>query len=74
MIFSGSGGASSLDFWRTDGTGTVQAADVVPALLGGQPVWVDTFGVGTGSYGFSAGVQSAGVAGLSQAGSIKIGP
>lgn len=74
VIFSGSGDASSLDFWRTDGSGAVQAADVVPALLGGQPVWLATFAVGAGSYGFSAGLQGAGVAGLSPAGSIKIGP
>ena len=74
VIFAGPGDASSLDFWRTDGTGPVQAADVVPAVLGGKPVWVATFEVGAGSYGFSAGSLGAGIAGLSQAGSVKIGP
>ena len=74
VIFSGPGSAASLAFWRADGTGPVQAADVQPAIMGGNPVWVATLPVVTGGYGFSASTQGSGIAGLSQVGSVKVGP
>jgi hypothetical protein len=73
IIFTGPGSASSLDFWRTDGSGPVQPAAVQPATLGGKSVWVATFPVQTGSYGFSAGTLGSGMAGMSQLGNVTIG-
>ncbi len=74
VIFSGPGDAAALAFWRADGTGPVQAADVQPATLGGKPVWVATLPVVAGGYGFSASTQGSGIAGLSQLGNVKVGP
>ncbi len=73
VIFSASGSASSLDFWSTSGSGAVQPADVQPATLGGKAVWIATFPVQAGSYGFAAGTLGSGVAGLSQLGGLTIG-
>lgn len=74
IIFSASGGASGLDFWPTDGSAPVQPADVQPASLGGQSVWVATFSVQAGEYGFAASTVGSGVAGLSSIGSVTVGP
>ena len=74
IIFSGPGDASSLDFWKSDGSGPVRPADVQPATLGGKAVWVATFPVAQGRYGFTAGVLGSGIAGQSQIGAITVGP
>jgi hypothetical protein len=74
VIFSGPGSAASLAFWKADGTGPVQAADVQPATMGGRPVWVATLPVVAGGYGFTASTQGSGIAGLSQVGSVRVGP
>ncbi len=74
VIFTAPGGSSSLDFWPTDGSGPVSPADVQQAMLGGRSVWIATFPVKAGSFGFAAGTLGTGIAGMSQVGGLTIGP
>jgi hypothetical protein len=73
-IFSAPPGSDpSFSFWRSDGSGQAQEADVVAATLDGRFVWIATFSVQPGSYDFVASSNVNGVLSLSKIGQTTIG-
>jgi hypothetical protein len=63
----------SFSFWRSDGSGQAQEADVVAATLDGKFVWIATFQVQPGSYDFVASSKVNGALSLSKIGQTTIG-
>ena len=61
-------------FWPSSGTGAVASAAIEQAILDGRTVWIATFPVAQGGYHFVATGVGAGGAGVSQIGSVTIGP
>jgi hypothetical protein len=69
-----SGVVPTFTFWPSSGTGAVGTATVQEALMDGKDVWIATFPVQSGGYHFVASGVGAGGAGVSQIGTVTIGP
>jgi hypothetical protein len=75
VIFEAPAGVvPTFSFWPSSGAGSVGSATLEQAIMDGTAVWIATFPVVQGGYHFVATGVGTGGAGVSQIGTVTIGP